>query len=101
MTLQMNAETGPIPLANFGEIYCLYSSRWSESRQVILGLFGTAYSNQNFLSDQKHYDEDKQNKFRLWICVSDKQYEETGWLADFEIVGIFQRPVLSSSLNRL
>jgi hypothetical protein len=47
------------------------------------------HSNHTFLTDQKIIDDEKEDKFRVWVCVSDKQYQDSGWMADFELVRIF------------
>lgn len=88
MTLELKFQSLSLPIsATYGELYVLYSSRWKESGCICLGMAG--HSNHTFLSDQKIMDDEKEDTFRVWVCVSDKQYQDTGWLADFELVSVF------------
>lgn len=63
---------------NLGELFAIHSPHWEH--KTCLGMIGSSPISTNFLSDQMIDDNDSFDLFKLWICVSDEDVPETGWL---------------------
>ncbi len=73
------------PPTNLGEMFAIYSPSWKQS-SCCLGFIGSNDINSTFLTDQKTEDEDAFDLCKLWISVSNKAVENSGWLPKSEMV---------------
>ena len=72
------------PPSNLGELFVLSSYSWKKSGSCI-GLIGSNEMNSTFLQDQKLVEENNFSQFKVWLCVSSNNYENTGWLAESDL----------------
>lgn len=75
------------PPTNLGEIFAVYSPNWNQTN-CCLGFIGSNDINSTFLMDQKTENENSFDLCKLWISVSSKVVENSGWLPETEMVSL-------------